>query len=262
MLKKLVKYGNSNALILDKAILELLNIEEGAVIKMTTDGTSIIITPQVKVTTEKVNEPFTHNQASMEAFVKEGVKALTGIGANEREKIEKEWLALTKKYQDLSMRVCQSPHFVEQVTQLSKQFGTSSPEYIKAYTALRYKVSPELLELETAMTNFASEHKLSAGGTSDPLQNLSEEQKTALRAEFAAVHKQNSEVYAAYGELLNNPEYQNKAQLIAEKYAADQDSVDYIRAMDALNDAYLPEYRRAQNKIKAISDKYASIAKK
>ena len=43
MLKKLVKYGNSNALVLDKAILELLNIPEGAHVKIKTDGTSLII---------------------------------------------------------------------------------------------------------------------------------------------------------------------------------------------------------------------------
>jgi antitoxin component of MazEF toxin-antitoxin module len=46
MLKKLVKYGNSNALILDRAILELLNINEGALLKLQTDGKSLIITPQ------------------------------------------------------------------------------------------------------------------------------------------------------------------------------------------------------------------------
>src|SRR5438445_13238172 len=45
MLKKLVKYGNSNALILDRAILELLNISEGAVVKLHTDGKSLVITP-------------------------------------------------------------------------------------------------------------------------------------------------------------------------------------------------------------------------
>src|SRR5579863_6335427 len=46
MLKKLVKYGNSNALILDRAILELLNISEGAIVKLHTDGKSLVITPQ------------------------------------------------------------------------------------------------------------------------------------------------------------------------------------------------------------------------
>ena len=262
MLKKLVKYGNSNALVLDRAILELLNIEEGSIIKMTTDGKSIIITPQAKVTVEKVHETFTHNQANMEAFVKEEFKALKAIDSNEKERLEKEWLSLIQKYQDLSIQAGQSPLFVEQMTQLAQQLDTSSPEYIQAYTALRYKFSPELLEIETAMANFAAKHKLSAGGTSDPFQNLSEEQKTALRAEFAAVHKKNSKVYAAYGELLNKPEYQDKAQLLVEKYAADKDSVAYLQATNELNDSYLPEYRRAQDAIKAIADKYTSIAKK
>ena len=45
MLKKLVKYGNSNALILDRAIMELLNIQEGSVVKLQTDGKSLIISP-------------------------------------------------------------------------------------------------------------------------------------------------------------------------------------------------------------------------
>lgn len=46
MLKKIVKFGNSNALVLDKAILELLNMGEGSVVKLKTDGKSLIITPQ------------------------------------------------------------------------------------------------------------------------------------------------------------------------------------------------------------------------
>ena len=50
MLKKLVRYGNSNALVLDKAILELLNISEGSVVKISTDGKSIILTPFQPVT--------------------------------------------------------------------------------------------------------------------------------------------------------------------------------------------------------------------
>ena len=45
MLKKLVKYGNSTALIFDKALLELLNMGEGSVVKIKTDGTSLILTP-------------------------------------------------------------------------------------------------------------------------------------------------------------------------------------------------------------------------
>ena len=43
MLKKLVKYGNSNALVLDRSILALLNIGEGSVLKLRIEGDALII---------------------------------------------------------------------------------------------------------------------------------------------------------------------------------------------------------------------------
>jgi antitoxin component of MazEF toxin-antitoxin module len=55
MLKKNVKYGNSSALILDKALLELLNIAEGSVVKIKTDGISLIITPQNMLVKETIS---------------------------------------------------------------------------------------------------------------------------------------------------------------------------------------------------------------
>ena len=43
MLKKLVKYGNSNALVLDKAIMELLEIGEGDVVKLQVNNDTLTI---------------------------------------------------------------------------------------------------------------------------------------------------------------------------------------------------------------------------
>lgn len=45
MIKHLRKVGNSNALILDKPILELLGIEENGAVQLTVDGGSLIVTP-------------------------------------------------------------------------------------------------------------------------------------------------------------------------------------------------------------------------
>jgi antitoxin component of MazEF toxin-antitoxin module len=55
MLKKLIRYGNSTALVLDRAILELLNMKEGGVVKLKTDGTSLIITPEAIEPTSSVS---------------------------------------------------------------------------------------------------------------------------------------------------------------------------------------------------------------
>ncbi len=45
MTKKLVKHGNSAALILDKPILDLLKVEMDTPLEITTDGKNIIISP-------------------------------------------------------------------------------------------------------------------------------------------------------------------------------------------------------------------------
>ena len=45
MIKTLTAHGNSSALIIDKAILELLNINNTTPLKLVTDGKSLIISP-------------------------------------------------------------------------------------------------------------------------------------------------------------------------------------------------------------------------
>ncbi len=45
MIKQLKKVGNSNALILDKAIMELVGLEENGEVQLTVHSGSIIITP-------------------------------------------------------------------------------------------------------------------------------------------------------------------------------------------------------------------------
>ncbi len=45
MIKKMVNHGNSSALIIDKPILELLNIEHDTPLEIVTDGKNIIISP-------------------------------------------------------------------------------------------------------------------------------------------------------------------------------------------------------------------------
>ncbi len=45
MIKKLRKVGNSNALVLDRAILELLGLEESGEVQLTIRDGSLIVTP-------------------------------------------------------------------------------------------------------------------------------------------------------------------------------------------------------------------------
>mgnify|MGYP000288822176 CR=1 FL=1 len=108
MLKKIVKYGNSNALILDKALLELLEIEEGSVVKIKTDGKSLIITPQEKASEDKISETFTHSDASMEAMTKEYLKRYKNLDEDRKEELSKNrWQTRTKKKRATGTKFCE-----------------------------------------------------------------------------------------------------------------------------------------------------------
>jgi antitoxin component of MazEF toxin-antitoxin module len=45
MIKKLTKHGNSYALVIDRGIMDLLNISEKSALYVTTDGRSLILSP-------------------------------------------------------------------------------------------------------------------------------------------------------------------------------------------------------------------------
>ncbi len=45
MIKRMVQHGNSSALIIDKPIMELLNIDPETPLEISTDGQNIIISP-------------------------------------------------------------------------------------------------------------------------------------------------------------------------------------------------------------------------
>ena len=68
MVKKLIQHGNSAALVLDKPILDLLNISFDTQFEITTDGKNLILSPQKEITSEndilaslkKVNDKYHH----------------------------------------------------------------------------------------------------------------------------------------------------------------------------------------------------------
>ena len=45
MIKKLTKHGNSYALVIDRGIMDLLNISEKSALYVTTDGHNLIVSP-------------------------------------------------------------------------------------------------------------------------------------------------------------------------------------------------------------------------
>ena len=65
MTKKLVRHGNSAALIIDKPILELLNVTMDTPLEITTDGRSLVVSPKTshsedefRTSLERINRTF------------------------------------------------------------------------------------------------------------------------------------------------------------------------------------------------------------
>jgi antitoxin component of MazEF toxin-antitoxin module len=66
MIKKLTQHGNSLALVIDKGVLELLNIDDTTPLEISTDGTLLLISPmrdekrklQFQEALEKVNTKY------------------------------------------------------------------------------------------------------------------------------------------------------------------------------------------------------------
>ena len=53
MVKKLIQHGNSVALVIDKPIMEMLNITNETTFELSTDGRNLILSPQAEYTQEK-----------------------------------------------------------------------------------------------------------------------------------------------------------------------------------------------------------------
>jgi antitoxin component of MazEF toxin-antitoxin module len=53
MVKKLIQHGNSAALVIDKPIMEILNITNETTFELSTDGKNLILSPQIEDDQEK-----------------------------------------------------------------------------------------------------------------------------------------------------------------------------------------------------------------
>jgi antitoxin component of MazEF toxin-antitoxin module len=257
MLKKLVKYGNSNALVLDKAILELLNIAEGSVLKISTDGKLLILTPQKNSEPQQIHETYDSNQALLAVLSLETLKRY-----NISEESKKELMDLYKKLNDLNLELIQNPDFIDGRAQLLKQFSdTASLEYIKASNALRARVLPEIVAIEQKLMNFESDHKLTVNQDFNSV-ILNEDAKIKMKQEFAIVFKNHSHAFVLFNALLNNPDYQHEVQLIVEKFEDNQNSLQYIEAIEAIQRKFSPETQQLRNELKAIGQKYSPVVSK
>lgn len=241
MLKKLVKYGNSTALVLDKAILELLNITEGAIVKIKTDGVSLTITPQDAAKTEHVTPTITSQETHVSVGQDLLKKNLEKWGAT-----QEEWSNMGTTMQEIQNRyegalrkfMVSSACEQELEALLEKHSGNKfSPEFTQAVNNIKYTYAPELIEYDKEMQ--AALAKISQNPDS------AQERATTFSASFNAFQPIFKK-YTPYTQKLTklmaeDVDFQQESLLLAEKYQAQQNSLEYMQAFQALKNKYVPE---------------------
>ena len=152
MLKKLTKYGSNNTLVIDKAVLELLNIDELSIVNLQTDGKSLIITP-VKQDDDAINAAQVadnniefNKQASL-AAQKEFSDIFTKYGESVRK---------------FSTEIVLSDNFQSALAQIAQKFNPEShPEqYLKEYNKLKLAFCPELDQMEKLLIKYCGKYTI------------------------------------------------------------------------------------------------------
>jgi antitoxin component of MazEF toxin-antitoxin module len=244
MLKKLVKYGNSNALVLDKAILELLDIEEGSLVKIKTDGKAIIITAhQTPTAPEKITPVITHTESIREAAGKEMLKQYTHLDQTQKELFAKEWADYQNEMDKTANAIDKK---IEDI--LEEHQDTQSDEYKKSIQTIQNTLGVEINQISQKMTALPEKYDLP---------NLNQQQMTSMQDDFAEHFKKHADTQTKMMNVINNPNYMHELQLLSEKYTANEyGSAEYIKATRKILYKYIPEMRQADKEMAAITKKY------
>ncbi|HSC25116.1 MAG TPA: hypothetical protein VLB80_02765 [Candidatus Babeliales bacterium] len=254
MLKKLVKYGNSNALILDRAILELLNIKEGAIVKLHTDGISLIITPHKPEDStnlwmeglENLND--NKNYQQVQATNKPTLQSDTAIN------LSKAIDSIMKKYQnDLDLLTTES--FLHKFHALTEKYkgDTSSPEFIKNFQTLRLQEAPNLAKFDKEMQNISEQHS-----KKDPVKYTKMKEwgpETDNNKKLSQAIKDIAKKYTEDLAVLQSEAFLYDVDLLVKKYKDDKSSPEFMNDFFALRLRYTPNIIHYDQEIqKALKD--------
>ncbi len=169
MLKKLSKYGNSTTLVIDKAILELLNMDESSMVKLQTDGKSLIITPVSSATKEKVS--YAPEEAFRVAVSTSSNKQLEKMEVSQEKMKEmmpamqqdfKEAFDKHKKTMELFSKNFESNEgFKDAVALLAQKYDpvAQAEDYIKELEILKIQFFPELAQLNKDLQTITEKYK-------------------------------------------------------------------------------------------------------
>jgi antitoxin component of MazEF toxin-antitoxin module len=250
MLKKLVKYGNSSALVLDKALLELLNIAEGSVVKIKTDGASLIISRQNVAAQENFAQTITPEEALQEA-VQHAMAKYYGNVENANTYMS-ELKKIFERYSE-ALKKLNNPEVKQAFHDLEHGFNGNrlDPEYIKAMVSLRWHYVPELIEMDHEIQTLSQKY------TPWEQQYANKENKSTFAGavmDFKRVHEKFQQVQQEVAKLHEDPTFIDESVMLAEEFKVTQNATEYINQLTALIAKYIPAYVAYQDELKKVAE--------
>lgn len=253
MLKKIVKYGNSSALVLDKAILELLNIREGSLVKLSTDGKSLIITPHEPVPTEQVSPTVTPQTALLDAVMenlkKQAKETDPAVSTKELEQAAAATKKCLERCNDEYETLRTNSEYKKELERLKKKFKDDRITLMKEVALLQHKYVPELPVICKELDTSPLMEKLKKPGTHE-CADMYKPEVTELQKKYMAINEKYKSALAALEKLESNEDYQHNAALLAQKQQATPvDLKTYGAAMFELLCRYIPDWRAYQEEM-------------
>ncbi len=155
MLKKLAKYGNSTTLVIDKAILELLNMNESSIVKLTTNGDSLTITPVTIDENEKVSyDNYEALVAAKRSFERKMSHSHKKLDKELQIKAQKDFSRVFQKHNEAFLRfnteIAPSQEYQDALKGILEKIDPANePEaFYQEINKLKVKLCPELVELD------------------------------------------------------------------------------------------------------------------
>jgi len=251
MLKKIVKYGNSCALVLDKALLELLNMEEGSVVKIKTDGISLIITPQNALIQETISPTLTVESTLNDV----SMKALEQSFGGDSEKARTYQAALKEisdRYATIMKNKMDTTEMRQAIAAVQKRFADdeANPEYAIQIKQVHQQYVPELERMHQEIDALVKKCVPMSSDTAN---------MDLLIPEFTKVHEKYRHLLQAVTTLNEDPEHIHEMVLLAEKYQTNKDEInqkEYFEAYIQLISKKIPEYAIYQEEIKKVGARF------
>lgn len=160
MLKRLIRYGNSQALVIDKALLEILNFKEGDLIKIKTDGMSLILSPAEDGSETSRVAPMKKVAITAEEAKAQNEKAEQERLLREKPMTPQMWqdiAALNLKYATALGKLVVIIPSISSAEAAYAEHGDSD-RYMKEFLHARAQAVPELKEFDREQITLAEKH--------------------------------------------------------------------------------------------------------